>query len=330
MFTALAPPLGGIAPAALRQSALFKPANERFQACFVEVLKWEGGYSDHPKDPGGKTMHGVTQRVYDNYRKSKNLEPRWVKDIAPAEEQDIYRRSYWDEINGDLLPEGVDEVTFDDCVNCGPFRAIAQLQEAVGAKIDGHMGEETMRRIAEHEAHEIINKMMSIRRAFYKRLKNFKTFGQGWLNRCNGVQAAALKMADAHDVLARLRIPAAAPHLDADAQAMSVARVNPKEDPVAAQKNKQVAHATLWGTLSLKITAVGYAIKEGADGLFSALPTIKDSVDAQSSTIQGFASTIGVDWGAIGVWVGTSLILFALATHFGWIGGGKPTSGVPA
>ena len=58
---------------------------ENYAKCLAQVLKYEGGYVDHPKDPGGPTNKGVTQAVYDNWRKSQNLPTQSVRAIADSE-----------------------------------------------------------------------------------------------------------------------------------------------------------------------------------------------------------------------------------------------------
>lgn len=170
-------------------------ADARFSACLAETLKWEGGFSNDPYDPGGATMNGITQRVYDAYRLRKHLSKQSVRNIAPAERDEIYRATYWDEVNGDRLPAGVDLVTWDYGVNSGPSRAIKSLQKALGVVPDGHMGEITERAICNCDPTEIVNKVMDERRAFLKALKTFWRFGRGWMRRCDGIEQAALKMA---------------------------------------------------------------------------------------------------------------------------------------
>jgi len=41
-----------------------------FETALPFVLRWEGGFVDHPADPGGRTNRGVTQRTYDAWRQS--------------------------------------------------------------------------------------------------------------------------------------------------------------------------------------------------------------------------------------------------------------------
>ncbi|WP_105401604.1 glycosyl hydrolase 108 family protein [Neorhizobium sp. T7_12] len=80
---------------------------DEFQRSLQKVLVHEGGFSNHPKDPGCATMKGVTQRVYDEYRRSVGA-PTWsVKNISSIELQAIYRQKYWNEIKGDRLAAGV-------------------------------------------------------------------------------------------------------------------------------------------------------------------------------------------------------------------------------
>ena len=47
-----------------------------FEASLPFVLRWEGGFVDHPNDPGGRTNKGVTQKVYDAWRKRQGLPVR--------------------------------------------------------------------------------------------------------------------------------------------------------------------------------------------------------------------------------------------------------------
>ncbi|WP_245499285.1 glycosyl hydrolase 108 family protein [Mesorhizobium sp. M1A.F.Ca.ET.072.01.1.1] len=104
----------------------------REQESLARVLAHEGGYSNHPADPGDATMKGVTQRIYDAYRRSKKLALRSVKSITSQELFEIYDRQYWDTVKGGLLPAGVDYVVFDGAANSGPKQSILWLQRALG------------------------------------------------------------------------------------------------------------------------------------------------------------------------------------------------------
>ena len=44
-------------------------AKDNFRKCLEVILHHEGGYVDHPKDPGGATNLGVTKQTYEDQRK---------------------------------------------------------------------------------------------------------------------------------------------------------------------------------------------------------------------------------------------------------------------
>ncbi|MCH4560876.1 glycoside hydrolase family 108 protein [Mesorhizobium jarvisii] len=158
------------------------------------MLAHEGGYSNNPNDPGGPTMKGVTQRVYDGFRKGKGLATRSVKSITTAELNEIYVRQYWDSVQGDTLPAGVDYVVFDGAVNSGPGRSIMWLQQALRpaytGRIDGVLGMGTLAALkADKNNDALIDRICNARMAFLKHLSTFGTFGRGWTARVAEVRA---------------------------------------------------------------------------------------------------------------------------------------------
>ncbi|MDQ0132673.1 lysozyme family protein [Neorhizobium galegae] len=161
-----------------------------------KVLVHEGGFSNHPKDPGGATMKGVTQRVYDEYRRSVGA-PIWsVKNISSAELQAIYRQKYWNEIKGDKLAAGISYVVFDGAVNSGVVQSVKWLQRALQAMglykgaIDGNLGTGTLLAASSvNDNDALVAAIIERRRAFLMALKTWSTFGKGWTARINGVRA---------------------------------------------------------------------------------------------------------------------------------------------
>lgn len=103
-----------------------------FERALAFVLRWEGGYSDHPDDPGGATNMGITQATYDAWRKSQGLSPRPVRDIQRGEVEAIYRSRYWAAIGADKLPDALALAAFDLAVNSGVATAKRALSEAKG------------------------------------------------------------------------------------------------------------------------------------------------------------------------------------------------------
>lgn len=184
---------------------------QNFDAALKEVLRHEGGYANHPKDPGGATMKGVTQRVYDAYRQRLGLAVRSVRLLADDELRDIYRKQYWDAVKGDDLPSGVDYAAFDFAVNSGPARAAKCLQMALGVQPDGVIGQVTLRAAEEAEAREVINGLCDRRLVYVRSLSTFATFGEGWTRRIAGVRRTAITMAGSPPQTAPAQPPAPAP-----------------------------------------------------------------------------------------------------------------------
>jgi lysozyme family protein len=166
-----------------------------FQRALAAVLKHEGGYVNHPKDPGGATNKGVTQAVYDASRKRWGYGVRSVKFITDAEVSTIYRTQYWDAVAGDDLPDGLDYAVFDYAVNSGPHRAIQHLQIALGVSSDGRIGFVTLNAVKLRNVKRTIEDLCELRMRFLKRLNTWPTFGKGWSRRVEGVKATALKWA---------------------------------------------------------------------------------------------------------------------------------------
>ena len=169
-------------------------AKANFEACLEHVLKSEGGYVDHPKDPGGATNLGITLATLRDWRKAP-VSKADVKALTRAEAAAIYRANYWDRVRGDDLPAGLDLVAFDAAVNSGVYRGAKWLQSAVGATADGQIGPKTVAAAAKADASAAIRRALQARKNFLLSLATWSTFGKGWSNRLNSVEATALRMA---------------------------------------------------------------------------------------------------------------------------------------
>lgn len=166
---------------------------ESFGLALKEVLRHEGGYVNHPADPGGATNKGVTQATYNGYRKSKGQASRSVKQITEDELKDIYQSLYWNKIRGDDLPVGVDLAVFDFAVNSGPARAAKFLQSLVGVTADGVIGPKSIE-AANSKQFGLVDRLCDERLRFLQSLKTWATFGKGWSNRVSSVRTVAKSM----------------------------------------------------------------------------------------------------------------------------------------
>ncbi|RVU21773.1 glycoside hydrolase family 108 protein [Methylobacterium oryzihabitans] len=156
------------------------------------VLQHEGGYVDHPKDPGGATNLGVTIGTLGDWlgRPATKAE---VKALTPASVAPIYRARYWDAVRGDDLPAGLDYAVFDFAVNSGPARAIMALQRAAGVADDGRLGPVTLAAVRARPGADLVQRVCADRLAFLRRLSTWPSFGTGWARRVAGVRAEALR-----------------------------------------------------------------------------------------------------------------------------------------
>lgn len=177
-------------------------AAERFARCLEFVLAQEGGYADHPGDPGGATNMGITRKTLARWRE---VAPWWAlpKDAVRALDRDeaarIYEAEYWRAVRGDELPAGLDLALFDYAVNSGPARAAKALQAILEVAADGVIGPLTLgalrARIAAEGVAAIIVALCGGRLDFLQRLASFAMFGRGWTRRVAAIRAAALAMA---------------------------------------------------------------------------------------------------------------------------------------
>jgi len=167
---------------------------QNFEFSLNHVLKHEGGWSDHPKDPGGATMKGVTLATYSDWL-GRPASKDELRNISDEHLREIYKTRYWDAVRGDDLPSGVDYVVFDMAVNSGPGRAARMLQSAAGATPDGAIGPRTLAAVQAQNPETLIAAFQRSRQNFLEALPTFATFGKGWTRRVNEAADIGLKIA---------------------------------------------------------------------------------------------------------------------------------------
>lgn len=166
---------------------------QNFAEALQKVLAHEGGFSDHPLDPGGMTNLGVTRRVWEEWT-GHPVTVRQMTELTPAKVAPMYRRKYWDKVRGDDLPAGIDLVMFDAAVNSGPGRAVKWLQACVGIEVDGDIGPKTLAAVNAFDANQLIDDYGRRRLSFLLDLSTWDTFGKGWTARVNTVRSEALAL----------------------------------------------------------------------------------------------------------------------------------------
>jgi lysozyme family protein len=159
---------------------------------YSQIQAWiglsEGGYVNHPHDPGRATDRGITQATFDAWNRMHGKPRRAVRGISKAEAEEIIAHQYLDKVQADKLPSGLDYAVADYAVNSGPSRAAKDLQRELGVTADGVIGVQTLAAVKEVEVTELILGLCQRRMRFLRSLKTWKHFGKGWSRRVMGDQ----------------------------------------------------------------------------------------------------------------------------------------------
>lgn len=204
--------------------------SDRFTICHNITARWEGGWSDHKADPGGKTMYGVTEAVYHSWLKGRGLKLKPVRNISLSEALIIYREQYWNPtaVKFNLFP-GVDLAVYDAAVNSGLSRGIKWLKASAGS----------------NDHSETVKRICRARLSFMQSLAIWKTFGKGWGRRVADIEAKGVAMA-----------------LAAMGMSEAAVKVAANKEAGAAKKQASTAAKTATGTATTSVTAVGAPVVE--------------------------------------------------------------------
>ena len=178
-------------PATPEQALEAMAMPNQFARIQTYVDKWEGGYVDHPSDPGGATNMGITLATLSQWR-GRNVTKAELKALTRAEQRQIMKAWYYDVVRADEMPAAVAALTYNASVLHGPKRSARFLQTALrnlGAPVavDGAIGRETLDAITSADVASLVNQYLSVQEAFLRSLPHFKTFGKGWMNRLEDV-----------------------------------------------------------------------------------------------------------------------------------------------
>ena len=156
-----------------------------FESALVHVLASEGGYANHPGDPGGETRYGITKRTARAHGYLGSM-----RTLPMATAARIYKISYWDACQCGQLPPWLRLAVFDAAVHSGPAQSVRWLQQSLGVTVTGRIGPETIAAAAgKTDCQAVIDALLDLRLAYLQRLKNWKTFKKGWTNRIEKVRS---------------------------------------------------------------------------------------------------------------------------------------------
>lgn len=166
---------------------------QNFAQALQAVLKHEGGYVNNPKDPGGMTNLGCTKAVWEEHC-GHPVDEKSMRALTPADVAPLYKRKYWDKVQGDELPSGIDYLVFDTAINSGPGRAAKLLQSCVGVEPDGGIGPKTLAAVRAFDAKQLVADYSKRRLSFMMDIPAWPTFGKGWTRRVQEVEAVGLTL----------------------------------------------------------------------------------------------------------------------------------------
>lgn len=160
-----------------------------FEKALKLVLKWEGGYVNHPNDPGGHTNLGITYYTFERYASVIGVAPSIsnLKQLSKENAAKIYKIGFWDKIKGDQIKDQqVANLIFDSYVNMGNM-AVRIVQRQLKLLSDGKFGERTLSAVNFDDPKSLFNRIKYSRASFYAGLISNKpklqVFERGWNNR---------------------------------------------------------------------------------------------------------------------------------------------------
>ena len=152
-----------------------------FDEIFERLIAHEGGYVNHPRDPGGETNWGITK----NTARANGYQGE-MRNLSRERAKAIYKAAFWDRAKADQYHAAIGFQLFDAAVNHGIGNAIRMLQRAVGVADDGVIGAVTLAAINQMDVSDVLVLFNAERLAFYANLSTFATFGRGWTRRVVG------------------------------------------------------------------------------------------------------------------------------------------------
>jgi lysozyme family protein len=181
----------------------------RAEIYIPRILKHEGGFVNHPRDPGGATNRGVTigtlKRLGIDVDGDGDSDLADLRNLRESDAVRVFKLFYADKVQADLLPIGLDYAMTDFAVNSGPSRAAQHLQRILGVEADGDIGPKTLAKIATCDAKALITSLCDSRLRFLRGLETWRDFGRGWQSRVDAVRRDAL--ADAAAPIIGMPIP---------------------------------------------------------------------------------------------------------------------------
>ena len=165
------------------------------------ILKWEGGFVNHPNDPGGATNKGVTIAVWKSQGYDKDgdgdIDVADLKLIDNNDATKILKSNYWNRWFADQIDsQAVANILVDWVWTSGAW-GIKIPQRLLGLKEDGIVGYQTMRALKEsidtpEKKAKFIKELYLARYEYINNIikanPKLAVFKKGWVNRMKDLE----------------------------------------------------------------------------------------------------------------------------------------------
>lgn len=158
----------------------------KFDNAFELLMEIEGGFVDHPDDPGRATKWGISSRSHPGVD---------IENLTVEGAKAIYKEEYWPWYMDSVTDWGVLAEMFEQLVNMRPKTAVKVWQRALnylGAEIevDGEFGPITLRNIngySRRMRNPLLKALNGVQFMHFLKLvesgTRFDNFARGWLRR---------------------------------------------------------------------------------------------------------------------------------------------------
>jgi lysozyme family protein len=248
-----------------------------FHRCSLYIKGYEGGFVNHPRDPGGPTNLGICLHTWAAHLHVPDSEVSIadMKALTWDQVEPLYQSQYWASVAADRLPAGLDLVVFNRSVMSGPVHAVKILQAALGVRQDGHVGAGTIAAAVKADVRAVVRTYARLALAFERKLSTWSAFGDGWTSREEHVTAAALAMVG-KPVLSIAASPAVVAALHPAPAPFTPAEVRGKADP----RSLVIARTPVGKAQGLTIAGAATAVVAQAGDASGVLSALGDKLAA--------------------------------------------------
>lgn len=164
--------------------------SDRFKRIIPVLLDHEGGFVDHPSDPGGATNMGITIKTLSSHL-GRPATKEEVRALTKEQAMQIYHKRYWMPWLDELETDALAGIVFNQGVLNGTTTVTLALQKVIRAIPTGTFDQASMKRLKAYgevrAAFDLIQAMSDRYADIVKRKPSSIVFIKGWMRRLFGL-----------------------------------------------------------------------------------------------------------------------------------------------